>query len=156
MLLKVELLMNSLYGEQIRKDDEEKTACKSEAWMMTEYDERVIDYWKTSGFSYIAKMIDDAGLEDEVKKLNTMALQLGAFVSSNSTGIMKNFLHAINGFYTKIVHYTDTDSLNFENKHWDKLDKAGFLGKNILQGKNEYKDGGIFYSLLLAPKKSIV
>ena len=29
-------------------------------------------------------MIDDAGLEDEVKKLNTMRLHLGAFVSSNS------------------------------------------------------------------------
>ena len=39
---------------------------------MTEYDERVKDYWKISGIKYIVKMIDDAGLEDEVKKLNTM------------------------------------------------------------------------------------
>ena len=29
-------------------------------------------------------MADDAGLEDEVKKLNTMPLHLGAFVLSNS------------------------------------------------------------------------
>ena len=29
-------------------------------------------------------MIDDKGLEDEVKKLNTMPLYLGAFVLSNS------------------------------------------------------------------------
>ena len=29
-------------------------------------------------------------------------------------------------------------------QHWDKLDKAGFVGKNLLQGKNGYKDGGIF------------
>ena len=45
--------MNSLYGEKIRKDTEEKFACKSEAWMMTEYDERVKDYWKISGIKYI-------------------------------------------------------------------------------------------------------
>ena len=39
-----------------------------------------------------------------------------------------------------------------ENKHWDKLDKAGLVGKNLLQGKNDYKDGGILYGLFLAPK----
>ena len=38
MHLLVKLLMNSLYGEQFCKDTEEKFACKSEAWMMTEYD----------------------------------------------------------------------------------------------------------------------
>ena len=48
-------------------------------------------------------MIDDAGLEDEVKKLNTMPLHLGAFVLSNSKKIMNNFIHAINGFYTNDV-----------------------------------------------------
>ena len=52
--------------------------------MMSEYDEIVKDYWKISGNNYIVKMIDDAGLEDEVKKLNTMLLHLGAFVLSNS------------------------------------------------------------------------
>ena len=39
-----------------------------------------------------------------------------------------------------------------ENKHSDKLDKAGLVCKNLLQGKNDYKDGGIFYGLLFAPK----
>ena len=42
----VKLFLNSLYGEQIRKNIEEKLACKSEAWMMSEYDERVKNYWK--------------------------------------------------------------------------------------------------------------
>ena len=152
MQLLVKLLMNSLYGENIRKDIEEKFACKSETWMMTEYDELVKDYWKISGINYIVKMIDDAGLEDEVKKLNTMPLHLGAFVLSNSKRIMNNFIHAINGFYTNDVYYTDTDSLYIENKHWDKLEKAGLVGKNLLQGKNDYKDGGNFYALFLAPK----
>ena len=66
---------------------------------------------------------------------------------------MNNFIHAIDGFYTSDVYYTDTDSLYIENKHRDKLDKAGLVGKNLLQGKNDYKDGGIFYGLFLAPKK---
>ena len=152
MQLLVKLLMNSLYGENIRKDIEEKFSCISEMWMQTEYDERVKDYWKISGINYIVKMIDDKGLEDEVKKLNTMPLHLGAFALSNSKRIMNNFIHAINGFYTNDVYYTDTDSLYIENKHWDKLDKAGLVGKNLLQGKNDYKDGGIFYGLFLAPK----
>ena len=152
MQLLVKLLMNCLYGENIRKDIEEKFSCKSETWMQTEYDERVKDYWKISGINYIVKMIDNAGLEDEVKKLNTMPLHLGAFVLSNSKRIMNNFIHAINGFYTNDVYYTDTDSLYIENKHWDKLDKAGLVGKNLLQGKNDYKDGSIFYGLFLAPK----
>ena len=140
MQLLVKLLMNSCYGENIRKDIGEKFACKSEVWMMSEYDERVKDYWKISGFNYIVKMIDDAGLEDEVKKLNTMPLRLGAFVLSNSKRNMNNFIHATNGFYNNDVYYTDTDSLYIENKHWDKLDKAGLVGKNLLQGKNDYTD----------------
>ena len=142
--------MNSLYGEQIRKDNEVKFACKSEAWMKCEYDERFEDYWKKSGNNYVVKMIDDSGLEDEVKKLNTMTLHLGAFVLSNSQRITNNFIHAISGFYTNDVYYTDTDFLYIEKKPWDKLDKAGLLGKYLVQGKNDYKEGGILSGLFLA------
>ena len=120
--------------------------------MVTEYDERVKEYWKISGINYIVKMIDEAGLEDEFKKVNTMPLHLGAFVLSNSKRILNNFIHAINGFYTNDVDYTDTDSLYIENKHWDKLDEAGLVGNNLPQGKNDYEDGGIVYGLFLAPK----
>ena len=76
-------------------------------------------------------MFDDAGLEDEVKKLNIMSLHLGSFVLSNSKRIMNNFIHAINGFYTNDVYYTDTDSLYIENKHWDKLEKPCLVGKAL-------------------------
>ena len=152
MQLLMKLLINSLYGDYIRKDIEEKIACKSEDWMMSEYDERVKDYWRISHRSYIVEMIDGTGLEDEVKKLNTMPLHLGASVLSNSKRIMNNFTHAIDGFYTNDVFYTDSDSLYNEGKHWNILDKAGLVGKNSLQGKCDYKDGGIVYRLFLAPK----
>ena len=85
--------------------------------------------------------------------MNTMPIHLGAFVLSNSKRIMNNFIHAINGFYTNDVYYTDTDSLYFENQHWEKLESVGLIGKNLLQGKNDYEDGGTFYGLFLAPKR---
>ena len=119
---------------------------------MTEYDEPVKDYWKISGINYIVKMIDDAGSEDEVEKLNTMPLHLGTFVLSNNKRILNNFKHAISGFYTNDNYYTDTDTLYIKNKHCEKLDKAGLVGKRLLQGKIDYKDGGIFYGFFLAPK----
>ena len=53
---------------------------------------------------------------------------------------MNNFIHAIKGFYTNDVYYTDTDSLYIENKRWDKLDKVCLVGKAVLQGKKNCKD----------------
>ena len=67
MQLLVKLIMNRLYGVHIRKDIEKKFTCKSEYCMMSEYDERVKDYWKISHGNYIVKVIDDKGLEDDVK-----------------------------------------------------------------------------------------
>ena len=152
MQLLVKLIMNALYGEFLRKEILESYECKSEMWMMTEYDERVLDYQKINHGNYIVKMKDDEGLQDEVKKVNTLPLQLAVFILSNSKRIMNNFIHAIGGFYTNDVYYTDTDSLYIESKHWDNLDKAGLVGSNLLQGKNEYGNGGIWYALFLAPK----
>ena len=80
MQLLVKLITNSLYGEQIRKDIEESYHCKSEMCMMTEHDDRVLDYQKMKYGNYIEKLKDDEGLQDEVKKVNTMPLHLGAFV----------------------------------------------------------------------------
>ena len=59
MQLLVKLIKNSLYGEQIREDIEESYHCKSEMWMMTEYDERVLDYQKINYGNYIEKKKDD-------------------------------------------------------------------------------------------------
>ena len=88
-----------------------------------------------------------------------MPLHLGAFVLSNSKRIINNFIHAFSGFYTNYVYYTDTDSLFFENKHWDKLDKVGLVGlvrKGLSQDKNDYEDGGIFTDCFLHRRKNTV
>ena len=126
-------------------------------WMMTENDERVLDYQKINFGKYIVKMKDGEGLKDEVKEVNTMPPHLGASVLSNSKRIMNNFINAIDGFHSNDVFYTDADSLYIENKHWDKLSALNLSGKNGLQGKNDYIEGGIWYGLFLAPKiKNIV
>ena len=119
---------------------------------MSENDERVKDDSRISHGNFIVKMIDDKGLEEEVKGLNTMPLYMGAFVLSNNKRIMNSFIHAIDGFYTNDVYYGDTDSIYIEKKHRDKLDKADLVSKALLQGKNDYKDGGITYRLFLALK----
>ena len=77
---------------------------------------------------------------------------MGACVKSNSERILNIFRHANNEFYTNDVYYTDTDSLFMENKPCDNLDKARLVGKNLLQGNYDYKDGGKFNELFLAPK----
>ena len=62
MQLLVELIMNSLYGDQIRKDIEESYQCKSENRILSVHDERVLDYQKINYRDNIVKMKDDAGL----------------------------------------------------------------------------------------------
>ena len=148
----VKLTMNSLYGVQIRKDIDQSYKCKSQHWMETEYDENVLDYWKLPNGKHIVKLKKDDGLEGDNDVKNTLPSHLGAFILSNSKRIMNNFIREINGFYNNSIYYGDTDSLYIEKKYWDVLDKANFVGKNLCQGKNDYKTGGIFYGLFLAPK----
>ena len=64
---------------------------------------------------------------------------------------MINFIHVSDGSFTNDVYYGDWLSI-FWNKHWDKIDKTGLIGKNLLQGKNDYGEWGIFDGLFLAPE----
>ena len=61
MHLLVILIMNSLYGEPICKDIGKNYQCKHEMWMMTEYDERVLDHQKIKYGIYTVKLKDDEG-----------------------------------------------------------------------------------------------
>ena len=148
----VKLIMNSLYGVQIRRDINESYYCKSETWMEAEFDENVLDYWKLPNGNYIVKMKRDDGLDEDCDIKKTLPAVLGDFILSNSKRIMNNFIKEINGFYKKNIYYTDTDSLYIEKKYWNVLDKANLVGEYLCQGKNDYKSGGVFYGLFLAPQ----
>ena len=107
----VNLIMNSLYWVQIRRDINESYYCKSETWMKTELDENVLDYWKLPKGNYIVKMKKDDGLDDDCDIKDTLPAVLGAFILSNSKRIMNNFIREINGFHKNSIYYTDCDSL---------------------------------------------
>ena len=110
------LIMNSLYGVQIRKDINESYYCKSETWMKTEFDESVLEYWKLPNGNYIVKRKKGDGLDDDCDIKNTLPAVLGAFILSNSKRIMNNFIREISGFYNNSIYYGDTDSLYIEKK----------------------------------------
>ena len=65
---------------------------------------------------------------------------------------MNNFIREMNGFCYNSIYYGDTNSLYIERSYWDVLDKANLVGRELCQGKNDYKTGAIFYGLFLAPK----
>ena len=133
----VKLIMNSLYGVQIRRDINESYYCESENWMKTEFDENVLDYWKLPNGKYIVKMKKDDGLDDDCDIKNPLPAVLGAFILSNSKRNMNIFIREINGFYNNSIYYGDTDSLYIEKNYWDVLDKANLVGEGLCQGKKQ-------------------
>ena len=94
----VKLIMNSLYGVQLRKDIDQSYKCKSQHWMETEYDENVLDFWKLPNGTYIVKLKKNDGLEGNNDVKITLPSHLGAFILNNSQRIMNNFIREINGF----------------------------------------------------------
>ena len=113
----VKLIINSLYGVQIRRDIKEPDKCKSQHWLETEYDGNVLDPWKLSSGNYIEKMKRDDGFEDDCDIKNTLPGHLGALVLSNSERIMNTFSREIKRFDNNGICYGDTDSLHIENKN---------------------------------------
>ena len=148
----VKLFINSLYGVQIRRDIDQSSKCKSQHWMEKEYDENMLDYWKLPNGNYIVKLRKNDGLEGDNDVKITLPSPLGAFILCNSNRNINNFVRENNRVYNNSIYYGDTDSLYIEKKYWDVLDKANLLGKNLCQGKNDYKTGGVFYGLFLASK----
>ena len=65
---------------------------------------------------------------------------------------MNSFVECIDGFAKPKIYYGDTDSIYISKDNWEILNKNGFVGNNLGQGKNDYGDGGIVFGLYLAPK----
>ena len=120
--------------------------------METEYDDNVLEYWRLPYGHYIVKLEKDGGLDGDNDVKNTLPSHLGAFLLSITKRIMDNFIIEGNGFCNNSIHYGDTDNVYLEWKYWDVLNKANLVCKNLCQGKNDYKTGGIYYGLFLAPK----
>ena len=107
----VELILNSLYGVQIRKDIMTFYKCRSVHWMRTEYDDNVIDYSKLPNGTYAVNFKKGKGLDGDNDAKNTLPSHLGAINLSNSKRFMNKVFRKINGFYMNSIYYGDTDSL---------------------------------------------
>ena len=68
MQLLVKLLINSLYGKQIREDIEDEFASKSEYWVLTEWDQGARDYWIISNGKYSVRLAEDEELKIKLIK----------------------------------------------------------------------------------------
>ena len=99
----VKLIMNSLYGVQMRKNINEFLYCQSETWMKTEYDENVLVHWKVPNDSFFVKMKNDEKLDDYCDNKNIFSAYLRAFFLGNCKRIMINFIKKIDGFYKKNI-----------------------------------------------------
>ena len=97
-------------------------------------------------------MKKDDGLYYDCDIKKTLPAVLRTFVLSNSKRIMNSFIREINALYNNSTYYGDTDSLYIEKKFWDVLEKAILVREELYQFKKDYKTGGIFYGLFLAPK----
>ena len=68
----VKLILNSLYGVQIRRDNNESYYCKSEHWMQTEFDENYLAYWRLPNQIFFVKLKKDNGLDDDCDIKNSL------------------------------------------------------------------------------------
>ena len=112
----VKLIMNSLYGVQLRKHIDQSYKCESQHWMETEYDENVLDYWKLPNGIYIVKLKKNDGSNADNDVKNTLPSSLGAFILSNSEQFLKTFIREVDGFYNNSIYYGDTDSVYISEK----------------------------------------
>ena len=77
-----------------------------------------------------------------------MPSHLGVFILAYSRRIMNIFILSIDVFKKPEIFIQTLTA----NKNWSILNKHGYVGNNLSQGKNYYGSGGIVFALFIAPK----
>ena len=113
----IKLILNSLYGVQIRRDIDQSYKCKSQHWVETEYDDNVLDYWRLPNGTYTVKLKKHDALDGDNDVKNTLPSHLRAFILRNSKRNMNILIREINRFYDNSIYYGDTDSLYIEKRY---------------------------------------
>jgi len=156
----IKLLLNSLYGKTIQKDILTKNHLWCKKTLESNFTELIKDFQKLSDDQYFVKeeVEETEFYSENIKEINNkvstslMPSNLGTFILSHSKRIMNNFILEIDGFKNPEIYYTDTDSIYINKNNWSILKKAGYVGEELLQGKNDYGSGGIIFGMFLAPK----
>jgi DNA polymerase type B, organellar and viral len=137
------LLMNSSYGSLVMKSFDSVYQFVSEEKFERDYDETVSLITVANG-RYFTRY------KNKCHHDNTKPIYLGAFILSYSKLIMNRYIYALDGFYNHTIIYMDTDSVYILEKDYPLLVKAGLVGKELGQCKNDYGEGEVieeFYSL---------
>ena len=81
-------ISNGTYGGCIRCDIHDVLRCVSEAWMKTEYDDRVKEYIPLKNGNYLVNIKDHDGVDDNgiSRKVNSQPFQFGSLILSHSKG----------------------------------------------------------------------
>ena len=75
----VTLILNNLYGVQMRTNNNDSFYCKSETWLKKKYYENVLDYLNLPNGKYIVKIKKDDGLDDGCEIKNDIAKHFRRF-----------------------------------------------------------------------------
>ena len=160
------MLLNSLYGKCVQKDIDTLTHLWKESTLVKKYTELIKNYENGKNDIYLVeeeleetefinknkKYLEQNNGEQINEYTKLMPSHLRVFILAHSRRIMNNFILSIDGFKKPEIFYTDTDSLYISNKNWNVLNKHGYVGNNLSQGKNDYGSGGIVFALFIAPK----
>ena len=105
--LMIKLLINSYFGDSIRKDNLYKHEIETEGWMESEYDEGVEEYHKLKFRDFVLKIKkDEEKSDDETSKSKGMLSQIGPLFLSNSKRTKKQIIKIIDVLGTDSVSYT--------------------------------------------------
>jgi len=140
------LLLNSIYGKTVTRDIEEKYIITSKReFALHKNDHTVKDFDFLSNGQVLMKI--------EERGKSFFPSQFGSYILAHSRRVMNDIVHAIDGFNTFKIWYTDTDSLYIDQISYLKLQELGYVGDALGQGKNDNKSGGVInYAIFAGPK----
>ena len=91
---------NSVYGGNIRKDNNDQYKCLPENWMKENYDDRVQEWWPLKNGNLIVGIEFDTGVEDQdlANSNNQMPCDLCNSMIGHSKRLKNNVFREIDGF----------------------------------------------------------
>ena len=99
-------------------------------WVEKEQMKSIVAYWQITENHCTAKFTRNEGNDDNgiIEDRNTMSLQLGAFILSNTRRILKKIVLAIDAFKEDKEYYTDIDSVYIEKAYCKSLKQNNLVG----------------------------
>jgi hypothetical protein len=125
------LLVNSSYGSLLLKPFDSIFRFISKETFHRDFDE-TMELITISNDQYFVKH------KNKCHHDNSRPIYLGAFILSYSKVILNRYIDALDGFHSNTILYCDTDSFYIPKTLFGRLKKAGLVGEQLGQCKNDY------------------